>query len=78
MKSRKEIHYSAISLITLLERNKINFEQMPEILDRAKVLLQRNERKKIKTEVCHLQYLSLIHISEPTRRHHVSRMPSSA
>ena len=23
-------------------------------------------------------YLSLIHISEPTRRHHVSRMPSSA
>ena len=22
--------------------------------------------------------LSLIHISEPTRRHHVSRMPSSA
>ena len=56
MKSRKEIHYSAISLITLLERNKINFEQMPEILDRAKVLLQRNERKKIKTEVCHLQY----------------------
>ena len=25
-----------------------------------------------------LIYLSLIHISEPTRRHHVSRMPSSA
>ena len=25
-----------------------------------------------------LQHLSLIHISEPTRRHHVSRMPSSA
>ena len=25
-----------------------------------------------------VQYLSLIHISEPTRRHHVSRMPSSA
>ena len=25
-----------------------------------------------------LPYLSLIHISEPTRRHHVSRMPSSA
>ena len=25
-----------------------------------------------------LQALSLIHISEPTRRHHVSRMPSSA
>ena len=25
-----------------------------------------------------LQSLSLIHISEPTRRHHVSRMPSSA
>ena len=24
------------------------------------------------------QTLSLIHISEPTRRHHVSRMPSSA
>ena len=24
------------------------------------------------------QGLSLIHISEPTRRHHVSRMPSSA
>ena len=24
------------------------------------------------------QILSLIHISEPTRRHHVSRMPSSA
>ena len=24
------------------------------------------------------EYLSLIHISEPTRRHHVSRMPSSA
>ena len=24
------------------------------------------------------QSLSLIHISEPTRRHHVSRMPSSA
>ena len=24
------------------------------------------------------QELSLIHISEPTRRHHVSRMPSSA
>ena len=24
------------------------------------------------------QLLSLIHISEPTRRHHVSRMPSSA
>ena len=23
-------------------------------------------------------FLSLIHISEPTRRHHVSRMPSSA
>ena len=23
-------------------------------------------------------HLSLIHISEPTRRHHVSRMPSSA
>ena len=26
----------------------------------------------------HIFYLSLIHISEPTRRHHVSRMPSSA
>ena len=25
-----------------------------------------------------VQDLSLIHISEPTRRHHVSRMPSSA
>ena len=25
-----------------------------------------------------LRHLSLIHISEPTRRHHVSRMPSSA
>ena len=25
-----------------------------------------------------VQKLSLIHISEPTRRHHVSRMPSSA
>ena len=25
-----------------------------------------------------LAHLSLIHISEPTRRHHVSRMPSSA
>ena len=25
-----------------------------------------------------LEALSLIHISEPTRRHHVSRMPSSA
>ena len=25
-----------------------------------------------------IDYLSLIHISEPTRRHHVSRMPSSA
>ena len=25
-----------------------------------------------------LNELSLIHISEPTRRHHVSRMPSSA
>ena len=25
-----------------------------------------------------LEGLSLIHISEPTRRHHVSRMPSSA
>ena len=25
-----------------------------------------------------LASLSLIHISEPTRRHHVSRMPSSA
>ena len=25
-----------------------------------------------------VQLLSLIHISEPTRRHHVSRMPSSA
>ena len=25
-----------------------------------------------------LEELSLIHISEPTRRHHVSRMPSSA
>ena len=24
------------------------------------------------------EFLSLIHISEPTRRHHVSRMPSSA
>ena len=27
---------------------------------------------------CFLLNLSLIHISEPTRRHHVSRMPSSA
>ena len=26
----------------------------------------------------HFFTLSLIHISEPTRRHHVSRMPSSA
>ena len=26
----------------------------------------------------HANALSLIHISEPTRRHHVSRMPSSA
>ena len=25
-----------------------------------------------------IMHLSLIHISEPTRRHHVSRMPSSA
>ena len=25
-----------------------------------------------------MENLSLIHISEPTRRHHVSRMPSSA
>ena len=25
-----------------------------------------------------ISFLSLIHISEPTRRHHVSRMPSSA
>ena len=25
-----------------------------------------------------VSFLSLIHISEPTRRHHVSRMPSSA
>ena len=34
------------------------------------------QRAKSQTDA--LNDLSLIHISEPTRRHHVSRMPSSA
>ena len=33
---------------------------------------------KLKLHIGLESHLSLIHISEPTRRHHVSRMPSSA
>ena len=39
--------------------------------------LERNEFLSRLSEYMQ-QILSLIHISEPTRRHHVSRMPSSA
>ena len=34
--------------------------------------------EEIRQAEINMQTLSLIHISEPTRRHHVSRMPSSA
>ena len=37
-----------------------------------------HSRKLKKLTGLDVQDLSLIHISEPTRRHHVSRMPSSA
>ena len=44
------------------------------------VVLESAGDKKVPVikEVRALTSLSLIHISEPTRRHHVSRMPSSA
>ena len=40
-----------------------------------------NDRSEVVREALNdsiIDLLSLIHISEPTRRHHVSRMPSSA
>ena len=39
----------------------------------GEIALTRDNERVIGSEL-----LSLIHISEPTRRHHVSRMPSSA
>ena len=42
------------------------------------ILTEAGETPGSWLEVSSIQVLSLIHISEPTRRHHVSRMPSSA
>ena len=44
---------------------------------RYKLAIHR-PRDMDKVRIALLKELSLIHISEPTRRHHVSRMPSSA
>ena len=51
-------------------------EEISKYLDEGlpMVKLAVNPAKKSVTRLV----LSLIHISEPTRRHHVSRMPSSA
>ena len=42
--------------------------------------MSEDERRALKRRAARARRasLSLIHISEPTRRHHVSRMPSSA
>ena len=41
-------------------------------------LWAQQETDRRMRQVVEDMWLSLIHISEPTRRHHVSRMPSSA
>ena len=49
-----------------------------ELLDAAVAVLAPGGVLAYVTCSPHVAELSLIHISEPTRRHHVSRMPSSA
>ena len=46
------------------------------VVDEPMVLMQGEGHSSLTTP--NHRWLSLIHISEPTRRHHVSRMPSSA
>ena len=57
----------AVDLIMLLEENGV----APQTVLGALAIVTRDFERKVRE-------LSLIHISEPTRLHKVSRMPSSA
>ena len=53
-------------------------EHQTSLLDCMELLLEEKETKESQPESVEALLLSLIHISEPTRRSELSRMPSSA
>ena len=73
------MHYDAALRVRELTQNIYDIgDEIADYINHVSQAIADWDADLVEDCLLELEELSLIHISEPTRRHHVSRMPSSA